>query len=174
MMEWLDIYDGNGKPTGKIAERGTSLTEGEYFLCAHVILENTDRLFLIQQRSDLKPTRPGQWDITAGAVDAGETSLDGAVREAKEEVGLLLPKQEMQFLFRDRRRSCYHDVYYVQMPFSLEDCTMQESEVQALDLVTADQLLELIVRMPHRSEKYKIQIAQFLHNRNQTKVDGIY
>ena len=82
-MEWLDIYDEHGNRTGKTAERGTFLSKGEYFLCAHVILENTDGLFLIQQRSDTKATRPGQWDITAGAVDCGEVSLDGALREAK-------------------------------------------------------------------------------------------
>ena len=111
-MEWLDIYDEHGNRTGKTAERGTFLSKGEYFLCAHVILENTDGLFLIQQRSDTKATRPGQWDITAGAVDCGEVSLDGALREAKEEVGLTLPREKMQFLFRDKRRSCYHDVYY--------------------------------------------------------------
>lgn len=116
-MEWLDIYDEHGNRTGKTAERGTFLSKGEYFLCAHVILENTDGLFLIQQRSDTKATRPGQWDITAGAVDCGEVSLDGALREAKEEVGLTLPREKMQFLFRDKRRSCYHDVYYIQIPF---------------------------------------------------------
>ena len=60
-MEWLDIYDEHGNRTGKTAERGTFLSKGEYFLCAHVILENTDGLFLIQQRSDTKATRPGQW-----------------------------------------------------------------------------------------------------------------
>ena len=59
-MEWLDIYDEHGNRTGKTAERGTFLSKGEYFLCAHVILENTDGLFLIQQRSDTKATRPGQ------------------------------------------------------------------------------------------------------------------
>ena len=89
-MEWLDIYDEHGNRTGKTAERGTFLSKGEYFLCAHVILENTDGLFLIQQRSDTKATRPGQWDITAGAVDCGEVSLDGALREAKNLVILFL------------------------------------------------------------------------------------
>ena len=75
-MEILDIYDEHGNLTGRTAERSTFLSKGEYFLCAHVILENQDGLFLVQKRSDTKATRPGQWDITAGAVDAGETSLD--------------------------------------------------------------------------------------------------
>ena len=102
---------------------------------------------------------------TAGAVDAGETSLDGALREAKEEIGLTLPREKMRFLFRDRRRSCYHDVYYIKTDFALSDCTMQESEVQALDLVTDRQLLELVDRMTHRSSNYKRRLEAFLQKR---------
>lgn len=161
-MEWLDVYDANGSPTGRVAERSTFLSKGEYFLCTHVILENTNGLFLIQKRSDTKQTRPGQWDITAGAVDTGETSLDGALREAKEEVGLTLPRDQMQFLFRDHRRSCFHDVWYVKMPFSLEDCVMQESEVQDLRLITGVELEHLVQQMPHRSPNYKRMLTSFL------------
>ena len=103
-------------------------------LCTHVILRNSDGRFLIQQRSAIKATRPGVWDITAGAVDAGENSLDGALREAQEEIGLQLSREKMQFLFRDQRKHTFHDVYYICMPFTLEQCKMQESEVQALRL----------------------------------------
>ena len=53
-MEILDIYDEHGNLTGRTAERSTFLSKGEYFLCAHVILENQDGLFLVQKRSDTK------------------------------------------------------------------------------------------------------------------------
>ena len=52
-MEILDIYDEHGNLTGRTAERSTFLSKGEYFLCAHVILENQDGLFLVQKRSDI-------------------------------------------------------------------------------------------------------------------------
>ncbi len=164
-MEWLDIYDENGNHTGRVAERSTFLSRGDYFLCSHIIIENTEGLFLIQKRSESKSTRAGQWDITAGAVDAGETSLDGAIREAKEEVGLDLPRNAMRFLFRDRRRSCFHDVWYVRLSFALEQCIMQESEVQALRLVPAEGLISLIMKMPHRSSNYKKELVSFFQNR---------
>ncbi len=164
-MEWMDIYDLRGNLTGKIAKRGMILPKDTFFLCTHVILENMDGMFLIQKRSVFKSTRPGEWDITAGAVDAGETSLDGAIRETREEVGLDLPRQKMQFLFRDCRKSCFHDVWYVRIPFSLQDCTMQESEVAELKLVTAKELSELVKKMPHRSEHYKQSLTAFLDNK---------
>ena len=50
-MEILDIYDEHGNLTGRTAERSTFLSKGEYFLCAHVILENQDGLFLVQKLS---------------------------------------------------------------------------------------------------------------------------
>lgn len=164
-MELLDIYDASGNPTGQTAERGTPLPPGHYFLCAHIILENTDGLFLIQQRSDQKKTRPGTWDITAGAVDAGETSLDGALREVKEEIGLQMSREKMTFWFRDCRRNCYHDIWYIQTDFCLSDCRMQKSEVQALEMVPPEKLLEMVNQMPHRSANYKQMLALFLQNR---------
>ena len=72
----------------------------------------------------------------------------------------------MQFLFRDKRRSCYHDVYYIQIPFSLQDCTMQESEVQDLRLVTKKELLDLLEQMSHRSSNYKRRLTEFLSHRS--------
>ena len=51
MEEWMDVYDVSGKKTGKTVLRGSSLQEGEYVLCTHVILRNLDGRFLIQQRS---------------------------------------------------------------------------------------------------------------------------
>lgn len=164
-MEILDIYDNRGARTGKTAVRGTFLPKGNFFLCAHLFLENEDGMFLVQQRAETKATRPGLWDITAGAVDAGETSLEGILREAEEEIGLKLPKEQMQFWFRDVRRSCYHDVWYIKTRFSLSDCTMQESEVQALRLVPPEQLMEMVEQMEHRSCNYKKMLAQHLRAR---------
>ena len=40
MEEWMDVYDVSGKKTGKTVLRGSSLQEGEYVLCTHVILRN--------------------------------------------------------------------------------------------------------------------------------------
>lgn len=163
-MEWMDIYDEKGDRTGKKAARYTKLPPGEFFLCAHIVLENLDGGFLIQQRSAQKPTRPGAWDITAGAVDAGEDSLHTAIREASEEVGLSVPPEKVRFLFRARIRQCYHDVYYAKFDFSLSDCKMQEAEVQQLRLVSKSDLLALVDRATHRSEFYKTAMHKALED----------
>ena len=49
--------------------------------------------YLISQRSANRPTFPLIWECVDGSVLKGEDSLQGAVREAKEEVGVdLLPE----------------------------------------------------------------------------------
>ena len=58
MEEWMDVYDVSGKKTGKTVLRGSSLQEGEYVLCTHVILRNSDGRFLIQQRVDCRLRQP--------------------------------------------------------------------------------------------------------------------
>lgn len=140
MEEWMDVYDVSGKRR-KTVLRGSSLQEGEYVLCTHVILRNLDGRFLIQQRSAIKATRPGVWDITAGAVDAGENSLTVRFGKRRRKSGFQLSREKMQFLFRDQRKHTFHDVYYICMPFTLEQCKMQESEVQALRLADKETFL---------------------------------
>lgn len=161
-VEIVDIYDENGVFTGRTGRRFMRLKENEYFLCTHVFIANAEGKVLLQQRSATKRTRPNAWDITAGAVDSGESSLDAALREAKEEVGLDLPREQMQFIFRDVRKQCYHDVYYIQFDFQLEQCKLQESEVQKVKLIEKDELIEILQGMGHRSENYKNQMIDFL------------
>jgi 8-oxo-dGTP diphosphatase len=56
---------------------------------AHVLFVNDTGEVLLRLRDD-KPglPYPGQWDLLGGAVEAGETLAEAAVREVGEEVGL--------------------------------------------------------------------------------------
>ncbi len=162
-MELMDVYNENFQKTGKIVPRRTPLELGEYILCTHVLIQNMEGKFLVQQRAKTCSHRAGEWDITAGAVSSGENSQMAAIREAKEEVGLDLPKEQMQFLYRDRIEGAFYEAWYVRMPFTIEDCTMQESEVQALRLTDADEVLSILTGFPLRSEEYKQKMREFLN-----------
>ncbi len=73
---------------------------------------------LLQKRSLTKAQKPGMLDISAaGHVDAGESSLDAAVRETKEEIGLAIQKDKIEFAFRLRKTNvpnCIATVYLYQ------------------------------------------------------------
>jgi 8-oxo-dGTP diphosphatase len=52
-----------------------------------IIVDNKDRV-LILKRSATDDWKPGWWDLPGGHLDGGETPIEGAEREAREESGL--------------------------------------------------------------------------------------
>ncbi len=92
-MEVWDLYSENRELLGKDHIRGNRLPEDGYHLVVHVWIRNTKGEYLISQRSANRPTFPLIWECVDGSVLKGEDSLQGAVREAKEEAGVdLLPE----------------------------------------------------------------------------------
>ena len=92
--EIWDLYDENRKLLGKDHVRGEQLPIDGYHLVVHVWIRNSKGEYLISQRSANRPTFPLMWECVDGSVIKGEDSLQGALREVKEEVGVdLLPKK---------------------------------------------------------------------------------
>ena len=96
--EIWDLYDENRDLLGKNHVRGEQLPIDGYHLVVHVWIRNSKGEYLIAQRSANRPTFPLVWECVDGSVVKGEDSLQGALREVKEEVGVdLLPEKDMLF-----------------------------------------------------------------------------
>lgn len=89
-MEVWDLYTENRVKTGETHLRGTPLPENRFHLVVHVWIVNSKGEYLIAQRAADRPSNPLMWECVGGSVVAGETSLEGAVREVREEVGINL------------------------------------------------------------------------------------
>ena len=111
MEEIWDIYDGNEGKTGRVMKRGIP-QEGDYMLCVHVYLHTPEGKFLMQKRSMSKQSHPGEWDVTGGAVLSGETSIEGAIRETKEEVGIVLTKENLTFVGKIKKNRSFVHIYF--------------------------------------------------------------
>ena len=91
-MEYFDIVDEAGQPTGEIISRDEAHQKGTLHRTAHVWLvkkksEGYD--ILLQKRSEEKDSFPGMYDTSsAGHIPAGEEPLHSALRELREELGL--------------------------------------------------------------------------------------
>lgn len=153
MAEIWDVYDENGNMTGKTMKRGEPKA-GEYMLCAHIYLYTPDRRFLIQKRSMTKESHPGEWDITCGAILSGEESLEGAKRETLEEVGIDISDAKIHFVERVKKKKSFADIYFVEKEFAIEDCILQEDEVDEVRLVDSDELLDLQMYERHCDSRY--------------------
>ena len=101
-MEYVDVCDENGLPTGEIVERSTAHRTGVRHRTAHVwIYRETEGRYqvLVQKRSDSKASFPGMYDTScAGHVPAGEEPIDAAVRELSEELGIRLRPDQLEEL----------------------------------------------------------------------------
>ena len=102
--EIWDLYNENRELLGKDHVRGEQLPIDGYHLVVHVWIRNSKGEYLISQRSANRPTYPLMWECVGGSVVKGEDSLQGAIREAKEEVGVDLMPENGQVLFTKTRK----------------------------------------------------------------------
>ena len=66
---------------------------------SHVIVINSKGEILLQKRSKSKFIQPGKWDTSVGGhLDPGESYIEGAVREMKEELGI--KEVPIRFLYK--------------------------------------------------------------------------
>ena len=98
-MEVWDLYDKYKNVTGKKCVRGDIIPDNYYHLVVHVWIKNKKGEYLISQRSENKHSFPLMWECVGGAVLQGENSIDGAIRETKEEVGINLSKEKGNLIF---------------------------------------------------------------------------
>lgn len=103
-MEIWDLYDKNRKIIGEQI-RGEKLPQNTFHLVVHVWIKNKDGKYLISQRNAKRKTHPLMWECPGGAVLKGESSLEAAVRETMEEVGIDLKDRKGQLLFSKIRKS---------------------------------------------------------------------
>ena len=102
-MELWDLYNERRQPVGRTHIRGDEIPHGCYHLVVHVWIRNGNGKYLISQRSADRPTLPLKWECVGGSVQKGETSLDGALRETFEEVGIPLSPENGTRVFSEVR-----------------------------------------------------------------------
>lgn len=146
MAEMWDLYDRNRRLLDKKVERGTKLSDNEYHLVSNAWIRNSEGKFLISQRVAWK-SHPLMWECTGGSVLMGESTFDGAIREAKEELGVDLSDSRYVFVGSTTRyyKNCPDilDVYLFEKDISIEDVEIQKEEVNDVKWATKDEIIEL-------------------------------
>lgn len=163
--ELLELYDENAQKTGRIVRRGTPLHKGEYSLSVHMFIYNDQGMFLLQKRSKTKRTLPGIWSITCGAVDAGETSVAAGVREADEELGLKVRREDFSFVGQIKRRHSFIHLYFIKMEFDLSKCVLQAEEVDEVKLCSPAELLRLLQSAEGAEDPYTLTVTKAMRER---------
>ena len=147
-MEYLDIVDEQGQPTGEIVSRTLAHTEGIRHRTAHIwVIRREDEHFqvLMQKRAMNKDSFPGKYDTSsAGHIRAGDEPLASGLRELAEELGIHAKPEDLEFagcihgnfaeefhgkIFRDNEIAF---VYIYQQPVNIETLVLQKEEVESV------------------------------------------
>lgn len=119
--------------------------DGDWHKSFHIWIVNKNLDILLQKRSPTKDSHPDMWDIScAGHLSAGDTSLEGALRELSEELGISIDEHELQFLGSLKKQSNYtvtfidnefQDIYLLQMDLDTVTISFQKDEITAMQYV---------------------------------------
>ena len=167
IMEYLDIVDEYGRPTGEIISRDTAHRDGILHRTAHVwVVRETEGKpqILLQKRSMEKESFPGLYDTSsAGHIPAGTEPLESALRELQEELGIRAGKDDLSYagIFRIQYEKVFHGklfrdnevtwVYVYRKPVEISALVLQQSEV---DEVRWFDLNEVWEEIQHSRERF--------------------
>lgn len=142
--EIWDLYDRYGKKTGETLLRGMPIPEDRYHFSVSAWILNSKGQYLLSQRHPDKQY-PLRWECTGGCVLTGEDSLQGAIREVKEELGISLEPAGAKLLSHIRRDETqdFYDVWQFHADVDPSEIRMQETEIIAVKLVNREELLAM-------------------------------
>lgn len=163
-MALIDVLDENGDPTGDTKIKREIHEQGLWHNAAHIWIYNSKSEILLQLRAKDKDCFPGFWDISvAGHTDSGETPIQSAVREMKEETGLDTRFEEFEFggirkFSQPIEGTNWYEneigyIYFYKYDGSVDDLSMPDGEVEKLEFIPIDRF-ELEVNDPEMRKKY--------------------
>lgn len=175
-MELWDVLDEEGKQTEKVMRKGEKILKGYYHLGADIWIINSENKILIQKRSSKKRQAPNVWAMTGGSVIKGETSLQTIERETKEELGIQLNMNEVQFLKRYKTEEVWLDTYIIKQDINLDDIVMQEDEVSDVKWATYDEIEELVNKNQFLANRWEfvksvMKSIQYIGNDVEIRID---
>ncbi len=155
-MEYLDILDKNGILTGEKKERDKIHVDGNWHKVVQIFIVN-DNGIMLQQRSLNKKSDPGKWCASAsGHISSGESSIDAALKEFREELGITLNKEEIKLIDTFASPSVRYnngnkiinnhfvDLYIVTRNIDVNDVILQKEELEKVDYFTIEEFINMV------------------------------
>jgi isopentenyl-diphosphate delta-isomerase len=154
MDELIDVLDIEGYKTGKTCLKSIVHKTGLYHATVHIWFYTNKGKVILQQRAASKIIYPLLWDVSvAGHINATESFKSGAVREIKEEIGLIINENELVKIgvFNSFQKydtgiidNEFHHVFIAKLKVGIDQLICQEEEVEALKLESIERCYDLL------------------------------
>ena len=95
------------------------------YLAVYIIVRQQQRILLLQRKNT--GFDDGKWSLPAGHVEEGESALTAAIREAEEEIGIVIPSSALNLV-------CIHCIAN-QMKELISICGLKPSAMTAFRLI---------------------------------------
>ena len=142
-MELVDIYNERHEKMNYTKGR-KELLDNEYRLSCFIWIINDKDEILLQQRLATAKKMPNMWGTTAGGAQAGDTSLQGAMRELKEELGITVNEKEMTFIGSYKRINDFVEVWLCNKNINTNELVLQQDEVQDTKWVSIEEFKNMV------------------------------
>ena len=142
-MELLQLFDENKNMLNESIERDRKkeVPEGKYFMIILLFIENNEHKFLIQKTSE---QRKSEYATTGGHVTYGDNALKTVVKEAKEELGLILTESDLKEIETVKYNKAFVAIYYCNKNIDINNLKIQEEEVESIHWMSIDEINNLI------------------------------
>ena len=144
-MELWDAYNSNfEKIEGLtlIREEQDKIPQGVYHLVCEILVRHTDGTYLLMKRDPTKPLFPNMWEATAGgSALKGESPVEGAMRELREETGI--EAETLEKLDWSLGKTCIHCRYLCVTNCAKDSIKLQEGETCDYRWVSAEEVLAM-------------------------------
>lgn len=127
MIEYSDAFDEKGNLLDTVIIRGKERPEGIYFKAVQIYTFDANGKLLVTLRHPDKVFGL-KWEVTAGALQKGETEVQGAVRELKEETGIEIDSNHLFLISNQTERYCLWSVFMVRIQDIEPNIQLQEGE----------------------------------------------
>ena len=153
-MEYFDILDENGNKTGERKLREEVHRDGDWHKSVFMFVINSNAEIILQKRSADKDTHPNMWTVSAsGHLSAGESSIDTAIQELREEIGIKASENQLEYLFTVKEQEIpktgfidneFGDVYLLNIDVNIDELVIQKEEVSEVKFVSYKELKQMV------------------------------
>ena len=161
--EMIDEYNYRGEKIG-VVDKDIAHEKGLWHKSVHVWLINDKNEILLQYRCAEKKLYPNTWDCSfAGHISAGENSIQAVQREGKEEIGIDVDLEKLNFILTNRECIKYEDInsnefvdiFLLRQNFNLDEIKFQKEEVHDAKYASLEEFFDLMDNdklLPHKIE----------------------